>query len=62
MQLWAVWAVHHVCSKNPKRYCEMLSTQAGPRVLLDLVRSPATNPVVANITEQVGDTVNNTYM
>ena len=40
----------------------MLSTQAGPRVLLDLVRSPATNPVVANITEQVGDTVNNTYI
>lgn len=24
VQLWAVWAIHHVCSKNPGRYCEML--------------------------------------
>lgn len=24
VQLWAVWAIHHVCSKNPNRYCEML--------------------------------------
>lgn len=24
VQLWAIWAIHHVCSKNPGRYCEML--------------------------------------
>ena len=24
VQLWAVWAIHHVCSKNSGRYCEML--------------------------------------
>lgn len=24
VQMWAVWAIHHVCSKNPKRYCDML--------------------------------------
>ena len=24
VQLWAVWAIHHVCSKNSSRYCDML--------------------------------------
>lgn len=24
VQLWAIWAIHHVCSKNSARYCEML--------------------------------------
>ena len=24
VQLWAVWAIHHVCSKNALRYSEML--------------------------------------
>ena len=24
VQLWAIWAIHHVCSKNSSRYCEML--------------------------------------
>ena len=53
MQLWAVWAIHHVCTKNPGRYCHMLSSQGGQAILLALVREPATHHVVANITEQV---------
>jgi len=53
VQLWAVWAIHHVCTKNPSRYCGMLSRQGGQVVLLDLVREPSTHPKVSNITEQV---------
>merc|ERR1719411_1313534 len=29
VQLWAVWAIHHVCSKNPRRYLPMLVYQEG---------------------------------
>ncbi|XP_014295934.1 protein zyg-11 homolog B isoform X2 [Microplitis demolitor] len=36
VQLWAVWAIHHVCTKNPKRYCDML-VQEGGTVLLKLL-------------------------
>ena len=49
MQLWAVWAIHHVCTKNPGRYCHMLSSQGGQAILLALVREPATHHVVANM-------------
>ena len=37
VQLWAIWAIHHVCSKNPKRYLPMLVFQEGIKVLLTLV-------------------------
>ena len=53
VQLWAVWAIHHVCTKNPDRYCGMLAAQGGHVVLLDLVREPSTHTMVANITEKV---------
>ncbi|XP_012283903.1 protein zyg-11 homolog B [Orussus abietinus] len=33
VQLWAVWAIHHVCSKNPKRYCGMLAREGGVQIL-----------------------------
>ncbi|KAG9471689.1 hypothetical protein GDO78_013670 [Eleutherodactylus coqui] len=29
VQLWAVWAMQHVCSKNPVRYCSMLIEEGG---------------------------------
>ena len=37
VQLWAVWAIHHVCTKNPKRYLPMLVYQEGIRVIATLV-------------------------
>ena len=55
VQLWAVWAVHHVCSKNSERYCQMLLDQAGHKVLLQLVRNPDTDTIVANLAEKVRD-------
>lgn len=33
VQLWAVWAIHHVCTKNPKRYCSMLIREGGVETL-----------------------------
>jgi len=57
VQLWAVWAIHHVCSKNSERYCSMLLGEGGHKVLLDLVRTPTTHHVVANIAEQVLQTM-----
>lgn len=33
VQLWAVWAIHHVCTKNPKRYCSMLAREGGVEIL-----------------------------
>lgn len=53
VQLWAVWAIHHVCTKNPSRYCGMLVAQGGHTVLLTLVREAATHPTVSNITDLV---------
>ncbi|XP_065349750.1 protein zyg-11 homolog [Cloeon dipterum] len=38
VQLWAVWAIQHVCTKNAKRYCPMLIEEGGDnrmRVLMD---------------------------
>jgi len=57
VQLWAVWAIHHVCTKNPARYCGMLAAQGGHTVLLELVREPSTHTMVANITDQVLSTI-----
>merc|ERR1719193_1549766 len=57
VQLWAVWAIHHVCTKNPRRYCQMVAGQGGNKVLLSLARAPTTNVAVANVTEQVLQTM-----
>ncbi|KAI5729758.1 protein zyg-11 homolog [Diaphorina citri] len=29
VRLWAVWAIQHVCARNPARYCAMLEQEAG---------------------------------
>jgi Zyg-11 family protein len=44
VQIWSVWAIHHVCSKNPKRYCEMLLEEQ----TLKLFRSVAQAAEVTN--------------
>ncbi|XP_078187958.1 protein zyg-11 homolog A isoform X6 [Callithrix jacchus] len=36
VQLWAVWAVYHVCSKNPSKYCKMLVEEEGLQLLCDI--------------------------
>ncbi|KAL3203573.1 hypothetical protein MRX96_011941 [Rhipicephalus microplus] len=53
VQLWAVWAMHHVCSKNPKRYCTMLRDEGGIDVLQGMLDNPDTDPAVATICSAV---------
>ncbi|XP_004679547.1 PREDICTED: protein zyg-11 homolog A [Condylura cristata] len=35
-QLWALWALYHVCSKNPSKYCKMLVEERGLQLLCDI--------------------------
>ncbi|XP_036899248.1 protein zyg-11 homolog A [Sturnira hondurensis] len=36
VQLWALWAMYHVCSKNPSKYCKMLVEEKGLQLLCDI--------------------------
>ncbi|XP_006839925.1 PREDICTED: protein zyg-11 homolog A [Chrysochloris asiatica] len=36
VQLWALWAMYHVCSKNPSKYCKMLVEEEGLQLLCDI--------------------------
>ncbi|XP_042807265.1 protein zyg-11 homolog A isoform X4 [Panthera leo] len=36
VQLWALWAMYHVCSKNPSKYCRMLVEEEGLQFLCDI--------------------------
>ncbi|XP_045466414.1 protein zyg-11 homolog B-like [Harmonia axyridis] len=40
VQLWALWAIHHVCTKIPKRYCTMLKEEGGDKLLHVLMNKP----------------------
>ncbi|KRT84533.1 hypothetical protein AMK59_2439, partial [Oryctes borbonicus] len=46
VQLWAVWAIHHVCNKNPKRYCVMLVEEKGINLLKDLLNYEGSHLVI----------------
>ncbi|XP_046464898.1 protein zyg-11 homolog B isoform X1 [Neodiprion pinetum] len=51
VQLWAIWAIHHVCTKNPKRYCGMLSREGGGAILALLAKEKSgdTQPIVRTL-------------
>uniref|UniRef100_A0A8C4QNF0 Zyg-11 family member, cell cycle regulator n=1 Tax=Eptatretus burgeri TaxID=7764 RepID=A0A8C4QNF0_EPTBU len=53
VQLWAVWAMHHVCSKNAARYCSMLLDEGGLSRLRRLAASPFVTRHVRNIAAEV---------
>lgn len=55
VQLWAVWALHHVTTKNSKRYCRMLVREGVDDVLLKLVNLPDSNASVRELAERVVD-------
>ncbi|KAL7289258.1 hypothetical protein TKK_0017195 [Trichogramma kaykai] len=61
VQLWAVWAIHHVCTKNPKRYCEMLVKEGGVQILESLLQQPnedtKTQPNVSTLCRAILDTL-----
>lgn len=55
VQLWAVWAIQHVCTKNAKRYCPMLVGEGGDMKLRLLLDSPEVHPDVQIISKGILD-------
>ncbi|KAB0791231.1 hypothetical protein PPYR_03031 [Photinus pyralis] len=53
IQLWAVWAIHHVCTKNPSRYCLMLREEKGVEYLLDLLADAKTHEDIRSLVGQI---------
>uniref|UniRef100_A0A3B4FIP9 Zyg-11 family member B, cell cycle regulator n=1 Tax=Pundamilia nyererei TaxID=303518 RepID=A0A3B4FIP9_9CICH len=43
VQLWAAWAMQHVCSKNASRYCSMLLEEGGLQQLEHVHKHPQTH-------------------
>uniref|UniRef100_A0A671QFB6 Protein zyg-11 homolog n=1 Tax=Sinocyclocheilus anshuiensis TaxID=1608454 RepID=A0A671QFB6_9TELE len=57
VQLWAAWAMQHVCSKNAGRYCSMLLEEGGQQQL-EAVRSyPKTHGDVRRLAESILDSL-----
>ncbi|XP_063794964.1 protein zyg-11 homolog B isoform X2 [Pseudophryne corroboree] len=55
VQLWAVWAMQHVCSKNPVRYCSMLIDEGGLAKLHRIRDHASANPDVLRMTVAILD-------
>lgn len=53
VQLWAVWAIHHVCMKNPTRYCLMLQEEKGVERLQELLDYSCTHEKIKNICAEI---------
>eukprot|EP00058_Branchiostoma_floridae_P017220 XP_002602708.1 hypothetical protein BRAFLDRAFT_72930 [Branchiostoma floridae] len=53
VQLWSVWAMQHVCTKNPDRYCPMLIEEGGEERVKRLATNPATAAEVRTLAELV---------
>ncbi|KOC67396.1 Protein zyg-11 like protein B [Habropoda laboriosa] len=49
VQLWAAWAIHHVCTKNPKRYCSMLIKERVVEILKYLESTHTENTTKPNL-------------
>ncbi|XP_051789209.1 protein zyg-11 homolog isoform X1 [Erpetoichthys calabaricus] len=43
VQLWAAWAMQHVCTKNATRYCSMLIEEGGMQQLHSVKSNPLTH-------------------
>ncbi|XP_071485050.1 protein zyg-11 homolog B-like [Diadema antillarum] len=57
VQLWSVWAMQHVCTKNASRYCPMLVTQGGVDLLSEMVAKHDLHPDVHRVATSVLDVV-----
>ncbi|XP_012216425.1 protein zyg-11 homolog B-like isoform X2 [Linepithema humile] len=60
VQLWAVWAIHHVCTKNPKRYCIMLIREGGVETLKQLEKTHTeytTQPNLQSLCQSILETL-----
>ncbi|XP_046907095.1 protein zyg-11 homolog isoform X2 [Hypomesus transpacificus] len=53
VQLWAAWAMLHVCSKNAARYCSMLLEEGGLEGLRRVHTHPDTHPDVRSLVDSI---------
>uniref|UniRef100_A0A672ZV27 Zyg-11 homolog (C. elegans) n=1 Tax=Sphaeramia orbicularis TaxID=375764 RepID=A0A672ZV27_9TELE len=57
VQLWAAWAMQHVCSKNASRYCSMLLEEGGLQQLEHVHAHPQTHKDVKMLAESILDSL-----
>lgn len=57
VQLWAAWAMQHVCSKNAARYCSMLLEEGGLQQLEAVRSHPETHSDVMRLAESILDSL-----
>ncbi|XP_055007761.1 protein zyg-11 homolog isoform X2 [Boleophthalmus pectinirostris] len=53
VQLWAVWAIHLVCSQNSPHYCSMLELEGVTELLKALVAHPDTHHDVKELSDSI---------
>ncbi|XP_055484811.1 protein zyg-11 homolog A [Psammomys obesus] len=53
VQLWALWAVHHVCSKNPSKYCKLLIEDGGLQLMYDIQEHGQTSAQVRQMAASI---------
>ncbi|BFY99650.1 hypothetical protein BsWGS_02689 [Bradybaena similaris] len=53
IQLWAVWAIHHVCSKNGKRYLTLLDSEGGYEHIHHLMMTCDLDSKVKSICQEI---------
>jgi len=52
VQLWAIWAIRHVCTKNPQRYCPMLREEGGDVIIKAMTRT-AVDPLASHLSQVI---------
>ncbi|XP_056620405.1 protein zyg-11 homolog isoform X3 [Triplophysa dalaica] len=57
VQLWAAWAMQHVCSKNAGRYCSMLLEEGGLQHLEAVRSHPETHGDVCRLADSILDSL-----
>ncbi|XP_051511189.1 protein zyg-11 homolog isoform X1 [Myxocyprinus asiaticus] len=57
VQLWAAWAMQHVCSKNARRYCSMLLEEGGLQQLEAVRSHPETHGDVRRLADSILDSL-----
>ncbi|KAK7100174.1 hypothetical protein V1264_023165 [Littorina saxatilis] len=58
VQLWAVWAIQHVCSKNGDRYCPLLQEEGGVDKIHRLMTSYPADTNLSQISASILDKLN----
>ncbi|XP_025424633.1 protein zyg-11 homolog B-like [Sipha flava] len=58
VQLWAAWAILHVCTKNAKKYCAMLNKENGVEILQKIALDESVDLEVSELCYHILDLMN----